>query len=534
MQNAQSLTIGSTISGRHINWNQDVHYYRVNIHTQGKLLINLNNDIDTRRQVSVYNSRGVLIDELQTINGSTALGDIQLQTGVTTGDYYIAVKYLSGSFSTSYTLKTSLEETDYYEHEPNDTIATANPIVLDKTYSGISTYYKDRNDYFTFSTDQDGLIAINVKNKALYRWKVTLFDSKGNTIHNISTNNNSSATGDSVLSVGLPKGDYYVQISSNELYYSPYYFNVTLNTTINTELENNDSMATATHMTLNETFIGQHTNYYQDENDYFRFDLPKDTYTFIRLKNREDAQWTIELYNHEGTLIDIKRGNRPSYIKEPYTELKHQLKKGTYYINVKSYYNSTGINYELSANINTVTRFKDVQITHPNYKEISVIRELGIITGYNDNTFRPNELIKRRHLAAMIIRSGANLHEDKSNTYFKDVPTAHPNYDDILAIYRAGIIDGTFINSQRYFKPEANVTRAHLAKIIVNAYQLDENKAKVIQFKDINKQDWYYPYAKILASHGITLDNANTFKPNQPVSRADFAVLIERTLRAIN
>jgi hypothetical protein len=49
-------------------------------------------------------------------------------------------------------------------------------------------------------------------------------------------------------------------------------------------------------------------------------------------------------------------------------------------------------------------RFKDVPETHWAYKAIEELAEKGIINGYEDGTFKPNEPVTRAEIATIISR----------------------------------------------------------------------------------------------------------------------------------
>lgn len=93
--------------------------------------------------------------------------------------------------------------------------------------------------------------------------------------------------------------------------------------------------------------------------------------------------------------------------------------------------------------------------------------EKGVITGYPDGTFRPNQSITRAQVAVMINRA-VKLNPIREATTFSDVPTTHPYYAYIQALYRAGIIDGS---AGKYY-PSSVLTRGQMAKILANTYKL--------------------------------------------------------------
>ena len=60
--------------------------------------------------------------------------------------------------------------------------------------------------------------------------------------------------------------------------------------------------------------------------------------------------------------------------------------------------------FETTVSVVVTNPFKDVSPTHPNYQAVHFMRELGVINGYSDQTFKPNTAIPRHHIAAMITR----------------------------------------------------------------------------------------------------------------------------------
>lgn len=49
--------------------------------------------------------------------------------------------------------------------------------------------------------------------------------------------------------------------------------------------------------------------------------------------------------------------------------------------------------------------FKDISVSSPYYNIIQAMQDTGIIRGYEDNTFRPNDTLTRAHAATLISRA---------------------------------------------------------------------------------------------------------------------------------
>ncbi|MFJ7734765.1 S-layer homology domain-containing protein [Lysinibacillus sp. NPDC097287] len=154
---------------------------------------------------------------------------------------------------------------------------------------------------------------------------------------------------------------------------------------------------------------------------------------------------------------------------------------------------------------------------------IEDIAARGIITGYPDGSFRPNEPIRREHVAVMFARA-FELTPKREATQFSDVPTSHPYYDAITKLQQAGIIDG----SNGKFNPNEPLTRAQLAKILVLAFGLTPGGTST--FQDVPTTHWSYDYIAALADVGIALGDNGNFRPDEPVTRAQFVAFMYRAL----
>lgn len=73
------------------------------------------------------------------------------------------------------------------------------------------------------------------------------------------------------------------------------------------------------------------------------------------------------------------------------------------YLESKFPYIASEVNKRLEKE-NTNMRFKDVPETHWAYKAIEELAEKGIINGYEDGTFKPDEIVTRAELATMLDR----------------------------------------------------------------------------------------------------------------------------------
>lgn len=188
-----------------------------------------------------------------------------------------------------------------------------------------------------------------------------------------------------------------------------------------------------------------------------------------------------------------------------------------------------GFSYAETRNLKVLAKmnsFIDVPVAHPYFKEIQIMKEMGIINGYPDQTFKPGASISRKHVASLNYRSGISLEPIREKTVFTDVPESHTYYTEIMALYQAGIVDGT--NGK--FNPENPLTRAQLAKILVNAFHLERDPSHLLSFTDTNSH-WASDYINILSSNQITTGSMGKFNPNQQVSRMHYATFMYRIVQ---
>lgn len=147
----------------------------------------------------------------------------------------------------------------------------------------------------------------------------------------------------------------------------------------------------------------------------------------------------------------------------------------------------------------------------------------GLITGYTDGSFRPNEFIQRQHVALLFYRA-FEFEPTQQAVTFLDVDPNHSYYEAIMTLQQAGIVDG----SSGKFNPTAFLTRAQMAKIVALALELEPGGAST--FQDVPIAHWSYDYIAALAENGIVLGNNGKFRPDAPVTRAEIVAMLYRAL----
>jgi hypothetical protein len=108
--------------------------------------------------------------------------------------------------------------------------------------------------------------------------------------------------------------------------------------------------------------------------------------------------------------------------------------------------------------------YRDVGLGHIFYRYIETATARGVISGYGDETFRPDDYISRAQVAKMIVRSRGWPSRASSTVTLCDVPSNHWARDYIMVAIEQGVFTGY---GDGCFKPDEPATRAQLAKVVV-------------------------------------------------------------------
>lgn len=170
--------------------------------------------------------------------------------------------------------------------------------------------------------------------------------------------------------------------------------------------------------------------------------------------------------------------------------------------------------------------FSDVQTDHWAKEEIDYLIEKKVINGYPNGKFGPEDPIKRIDAATMMVRALGLDTSNPKNPNFKDVKRGTDRFEVIATVVEEGIFGGV----DGYFYPNKTLTRAELAAIVNRAFKLEKKTTKST-FKDVPSKHWAYADIQALVAHGITTGYPdNTFKPNQPIKRAEFSAFMYRAM----
>jgi len=105
--------------------------------------------------------------------------------------------------------------------------------------------------------------------------------------------------------------------------------------------------------------------------------------------------------------------------------------------------------------------FSDVPKTHQYYKYITKLADAGIVKGRSATQYAPDATLNRAELATLLVNL-KKLPLETSKQYFKDVPKGTWYYGYVNAAAKAGLVTGY---EDGTYRPNNPVTRAELAVV---------------------------------------------------------------------
>lgn len=157
---------------------------------------------------------------------------------------------------------------------------------------------------------------------------------------------------------------------------------------------------------------------------------------------------------------------------------------------------------------------------------ITYLEQNNIIDGYPDGTFKPQNNINRAELMKILVNSAG----------FDPSPSEYQNcFPDVKTDWYARFVcKAKELNwIQGYpdgtFKPAQTINKVETIKMIVNSQQI-KDETEEPNYTDINKSEWYYPYIKTASSSNILIETGSYLRPADIVTREEVAENIYRAI----
>jgi len=180
--------------------------------------------------------------------------------------------------------------------------------------------------------------------------------------------------------------------------------------------------------------------------------------------------------------------------------------------------------------------FNDVSDKHWAKKAIDLMSDLGVIDGYGDGTFKPNNAVSRAEFAKMMVLAlGLDLKSPEA-PFFIDVEKKNwaYKYVETAKFYLTGYLTSS---GQNKFKPLENAVREDMAVALVKVLGTPSNQNESLLDRYIDKNlisENIKPYVIGAINLGIMLGTQKEdgwyFNPQGELSRAEAAQLLTNIL----
>ncbi|WP_170270209.1 S-layer homology domain-containing protein [Heliorestis acidaminivorans] len=162
--------------------------------------------------------------------------------------------------------------------------------------------------------------------------------------------------------------------------------------------------------------------------------------------------------------------------------------------------------------------------------------EKGLIFGYEDKTFKPDQEITRVEFFVLAARAFA-LTTEEVNLPFVDADLVYEDYKGaVSAAVATGILEG-YENADGTFSlmPEQKITRDEMAAFVVKALELELVETELAFADAGDVATWAVPYIATATENGLVKgQEENRYVPQGVTTRAQAAVLFLNVLDYLN
>ncbi len=171
-------------------------------------------------------------------------------------------------------------------------------------------------------------------------------------------------------------------------------------------------------------------------------------------------------------------------------------------------------------------QYHDVPATYWAYKSITTLSKKGVMNGYEYSQFKPGKSVTRAEAATMVANA-LKLKSSSKQSRFKDVSNSFWGVGPINAVKEAGILggypDGTF-------KPNQEMTREEIAALIAKTFVLKDKGTENTFPDVTKDNWAYESIQRLNENSIASGFKDKTFKPKNETSRAEFSTFLDRSL----
>lgn len=171
--------------------------------------------------------------------------------------------------------------------------------------------------------------------------------------------------------------------------------------------------------------------------------------------------------------------------------------------------------------------FADISSIHPHFQAIKFLKTEGVIEGYPDGSFKPENSVSRVEVLKFILEGiEADVSSAPAKLQFSDVDATQWYGGYLYTATDLGIIDGYPDGS---FKPLDKVNKAEFLKMLIEAMNIDiDPEIGELPFIDVGEDQWYAKYAQFAYEKNLVDTDGTRFWPKQQMTREEVAEAMYR------
>jgi hypothetical protein len=287
--------------------------------------------------------------------------------------------------------------------------------------------------------------------------------------------------------------------------------------------EPNNRSYQATTMTASETYKGVFDS--AKDEDWFQIRLSRRSLVTVDVNQIPlDRYMYYALY----TSTTQQKYIRANAFGKAEMRMAHDLQPGVYYIRLMTDAAYQDKQYSIRYNrVPLVAGFTDIG-THWAREGIQELVDKNVVKGYGNYRFVPNGTLTRAEAAAIVARA-YGLQKAAGKAAFPDVPDSHWAYAEVNAAAAAGMVQGY---PDGTFRPNDPVTRAEMTVMAAIAAKVGGSKKGTRLFTDVLADHWASDYIQAFVNNKLVEGfKDGTFRPGAQATRAEISMLLARLLQ---
>jgi hypothetical protein len=510
---AKSISISKMISAS-FTGGSDLDWYYLDAPYDGTAQLTV--DLQEGQSVSVQHT-----DAAGTFTSGTAGPGTPIELKVSKGRNYVLLQMADRNLKTEMPYRLTTTFTIYRDQfEDNDRQFKAY-VLPSQSLSLTGTFHQSGDqDWFEFPVEQSGSVSIELSTDTARMDPILFVQKQGEKAYSVDDNEDGVSE-----SLDLPKvfpGSYYIRVTNVKEYSFPVNGEYTL--TINYDAkqmdpnEPNDRSYQATAVSLETPYYGLIDKV--ADWDWFQFTLPEESFAQISVADIPDGS-SMFMSMYDGMM-------KPVYNADGVLAMQasQRLPAGSYYVKLNANQAFDRSRYTFMVSAKPLTGgFVDIR-GHWAQNAIMALTEKQIVNGYDNFTFRPDQTITRAEATAILGRA-FTLTQQKPISY-TDLLPAHWAYAWIARAAYKGIIDGY---PDQTFAPDQPVSRMEMTAMIARSMNISGNQRGAAPFTDVDDTYWGSSILKQMKAGGWVGGYANgSFRPDQQATRAEFIAMLTKIM----